>query len=169
MEKLQEEHDWYYVTAWNKLYVKSLFEKVRFPNGRLHEDEAIVHQLFYDAKTVVSISDSLYYYCQRDESIMHAEATVRSFDCVWALIDRMNFYQQNGLEQMNHFVYRKARYHYDRLRRKVKVHSMQEWRKFHELNHQMYQRSKIYTTDDKWRLFLKYKMADLYMLFHRDQ
>ena len=42
MEKLygnEEEATWF-VVAWNKLYRRDLFETIRYPEGRIHEDEA---------------------------------------------------------------------------------------------------------------------------------
>ena len=47
----------YYVVAWNKLYKKELFENIRYPEGRIHEDEATTHKLLYCASKVVELDD----------------------------------------------------------------------------------------------------------------
>ena len=52
MEKLygnEEEATWF-VVAWNKLYRRDLFETIRYPEGRIHEDEATTYLLFDEAK-----------------------------------------------------------------------------------------------------------------------
>ena len=59
--------------AWNKLYQRRLFftqEHIRYPVGKLHEDEFTTYRLIYEAKNITIIPDALYYYVQRDASIM---------------------------------------------------------------------------------------------------
>lgn len=36
----------YFVVAWNKLYHRSLFDGIRYPEGRIHEDEATTYRIF---------------------------------------------------------------------------------------------------------------------------
>lgn len=74
LEKLVLPYSWYYVVAWNKLYHKSIFNNLRFPVGKYHEDEAIIHRIFLRASKTVTIPVKLYYYLQRQESIMHLES-----------------------------------------------------------------------------------------------
>ena len=52
----------YYVVAWNKLYKKELFENIRYPEGRIHEDEATTYKLFDQAKKCVFVDNALYGY-----------------------------------------------------------------------------------------------------------
>ena len=52
----------YYVVAWNKLYKKELFENIRYPEGRIHEDEATTYKLFDLAKKCVFVDNALYGY-----------------------------------------------------------------------------------------------------------
>ncbi|MBR2215111.1 MAG: glycosyltransferase [Selenomonadaceae bacterium] len=59
---------------WNKLFRRSLFfteEHIRYPVGRLHEDQYTTHRLLYAAKKTVIIAEALYVYVQRDGSITH--------------------------------------------------------------------------------------------------
>ena len=52
----------YYVVAWNKLYKKELFEEIRYPEGRIHEDEATTYKLFDKAEKCVFVDNALYGY-----------------------------------------------------------------------------------------------------------
>lgn len=52
----------YYVVAWNKLYKKELFDGIRYPLGRIHEDEATTYRLFDRAKKCVVVDNALYGY-----------------------------------------------------------------------------------------------------------
>ena len=49
--------------AWNKLYVRRLFEGVRFPKNRLFEDAHILPLLLDKARLVVTTEEGMYYYC----------------------------------------------------------------------------------------------------------
>ena len=55
--------------AWNKFYLWKLFDGCRYPEGRVAEDTAITHKLVYRAKRIVLISDILYNYQRRSDSI----------------------------------------------------------------------------------------------------
>lgn len=56
--------------ACGKLYRLSLFQDIRYPFGRLHEDGFTTYKLYYKAGKVVTLSDDLYCYYQRSNSIM---------------------------------------------------------------------------------------------------
>lgn len=54
---------------WNKLWKKNLFDDLKFPDIK-YEDISIMCYLFYKAKKISIISDSLYYYRIRQTSIV---------------------------------------------------------------------------------------------------
>ena len=54
---------------WNKLYLKDLFMGVRFPTGKIFEDQATQYKLIFKAKKISYIEKSLYYYLRRNNSI----------------------------------------------------------------------------------------------------
>ncbi len=57
------------VFAWNKLYKKSLFNRVRYPNGRLYEDYYVILELLEEASLMVSTNAPKYHYTIREDSI----------------------------------------------------------------------------------------------------
>lgn len=61
------------VYAWNKMYKSSLFEGIRYPEGRLFEDQPVTWQLVYKAKNIYFTNEILYYYFMRTGSIVHQE------------------------------------------------------------------------------------------------
>lgn len=73
--------------TWNKIYKKSLFDDIRFPEGHVYEDWSTTHRLIYNARRVFILPDSLIYYRIRDDSISHTRC--RSFEN-----DRMVFQMQ---------------------------------------------------------------------------
>jgi glycosyltransferase involved in cell wall biosynthesis len=85
---------------WAKLYERSLFEGVRFPLGLIHEDEAAIHRILYPAKRMAFSNAKLYYYRQTPDSIMNANFSIKRYDILTALQDRMLFYFEAGWSEL---------------------------------------------------------------------
>lgn len=87
-----------YAIACNKLYKRSLFDNIRYPINRLHEDEFTTYLLFWKANKIVVINQYLYYYLQRPTSISNRKFTVERLDAIYARLERLEFLKQNKLE-----------------------------------------------------------------------
>ncbi|MBR1795985.1 glycosyltransferase [Candidatus Saccharibacteria bacterium] len=79
------------VSAWGKLYRKTLFKDIRFPEGMLFEDSATTYKLILAAKSISFDSIPLYNYIIRDNSITTRDFTLKNFDLITAT-------QQMGLD-----------------------------------------------------------------------
>ncbi len=90
----------YYVTAWNKLYNKKLFEDILFPIGKLHEDEFVVHKIFDKCQYVSCVEKPMYYYVQREQSIVHTAYSVKRLDAVEAFFQRCEFCVKRNLTEL---------------------------------------------------------------------
>lgn len=97
LNQLCSEKRMQFTVAWNKLYKKKLFESLRFEEGRLHEDEFIAHRILGKAQKVNYIDLKLYYYVQRNNSIMQSQFKVNRLDCLDALYDRIKYCDENNL------------------------------------------------------------------------
>ncbi len=84
----------YNVVAWNKLYHKSVFEGVRYPEGRIHEDEATTHRLFYQAEQVAFVYRFLYGYYTGGISITRDKFSLKRLDWEWAVRNRLTFLKE---------------------------------------------------------------------------
>lgn len=82
-----------WITSWNKLYRKSLFENIKFVKGKIFEDEFITHKILYNCKKISYHPGELYYYVQRPNSIINSAFTLKNFDKVLALKDRADFFK----------------------------------------------------------------------------
>lgn len=89
-----------YVVAWNKLYKRQVFEKIRYPVNKIHEDEFVIHHLFNASKNIVCIEDCLYNYVQVNTSIMGQSYNVKRLDYLNALYDRYLFYESIKLSKL---------------------------------------------------------------------
>lgn len=84
----------YNVVAWNKLYHKSVFDGVRYPKGRIHEDEATTHKLFYQAEKVAFVYRFLYGYYTGGSSITRDKFSKKRLDWEWAVRKRLTFLKE---------------------------------------------------------------------------
>lgn len=100
LDKLCGSDYFYYVTSVNKLYKRTIFDNIRFPEGKQHEDEFTVHHIFDSCSKIVSIKDDLYFYVQRDNSIMHSYFSVKRIDGVYAFLDRCNYAKRKKLKEL---------------------------------------------------------------------
>lgn len=78
---------------WNKLFKRSLFEGIRFPEGANYEDVAVIYRLFAKSRAVECVNKPLYHYVHRIGSIVspkYYDAESRfQFFCV--LVERSRF------------------------------------------------------------------------------
>ena len=69
-KRLLTEQENYQVVAWNKIYKRELFKRIRYPETKKYEDTLTTYKLFAKANKVSFISEILYFYIQRKDSIM---------------------------------------------------------------------------------------------------
>lgn len=88
------------IMTWNKLYKIQLFRdnKIYFPIGRYHEDNFTTYKLYYYAKKIVMISNELYYYLQRNNSIMGQKFNKKRLDIIDAIEETKNFFKDKELD-----------------------------------------------------------------------
>lgn len=86
------------VVAYNKLYKKSLFQDLRYPEGMFHEDEFMILPLINRCKTIVFISERLYHYEDNPKGITAAAnmMNIKHLDGVDALIIRLKQLLESG-------------------------------------------------------------------------
>lgn len=81
------------VTAWGKLFDASLFEDIRFPEGILHEDEAVMYRLFYKCEHVIRSDRIIYGYYFNPESITQKPKPQNYNDLCSVLKKQIEFYK----------------------------------------------------------------------------
>lgn len=91
-----------YVSACGKLIRHSLFENVRFPVGRLFEDEFTTYLLYYKAEKVLVTERVVYYYYVNDSGITRNLTLQKYFDEYDAQVLRILFYKEKKLKEVYH-------------------------------------------------------------------
>ena len=79
--------------VWNKLFKKSIFDEISFPEGNNYEDSAIMHRVFAEASRVVVVPTPLYHYRKRPQSITESRSAKDILDYAEACLSRFSFVQ----------------------------------------------------------------------------
>lgn len=86
-----------FTVAWNKLYHKSLFQDVRYPVGKIHEDDYTTWKLLWKSEYVAVTSLYLYYYLQRPDSIMGKPFERKRLERLDAYEEKIAFLNEHGM------------------------------------------------------------------------
>ena len=96
------------VVVWNKLYKKYLFDDIRFPVGKLHEDEFTTYKVLSKCSNIVSINLYLHGYMQTKNSIMRNVIKQRRIDDnLGAYEEAAKFFKESGNKEIENKVLRR--------------------------------------------------------------
>lgn len=68
------------VAAWDKIYKKSLFQKIRYPVGKISEDAAVIFQIIHASNGIVHTGKPFYHYIYRKGSISKSSYDHKKYD-----------------------------------------------------------------------------------------
>lgn len=88
------------VVAPNKLYRRKLFQTLRYPIGKVHEDEAVIHEIIGEAKGVAWVEETHYLYRQAPNSITTAKFSLRRMDETYAKERRIAYFEAKGMQDL---------------------------------------------------------------------
>lgn len=88
------------VVAWNKLYRRTLFQTIRYPEGRIHEDEAIIHELIGASRRVAWLEEVHYFYRETPNSITNSRFSPKRLDAVWSKEQRIAWFEIQGMHEL---------------------------------------------------------------------
>lgn len=81
--------------TWGKIYKTSLFDKIRFPKGRLHEDVFTTYKIIHEAHTVAIIDYVGYIYRINENSITAAPFSLKKMDSIYGKLKQADFIHKN--------------------------------------------------------------------------
>lgn len=82
MQAWIEAEGYYHCYAWNKVYRRSLWDKVRFPVGKNYEDIFTIPTVIASARKIVASDEGLYYYVRHGSSISSSRSIANLTDFV---------------------------------------------------------------------------------------
>ena len=89
----------YRVCVWNKLYKKSIFKNIRFPDGRIFEDRYVICDILNEAMAISYFNKPLYYYVYRSNSIVN-KYDLNYIDIINAYNKQIEFYIKKGYHDL---------------------------------------------------------------------
>lgn len=84
------------INACCKLFKASIIEDMRFPEGKLHEDQAFTPIAYFKAQKVASVDKTMYLYRVRAASITHEMFNVRRYDDIWAIDNCIKYFEEKN-------------------------------------------------------------------------
>lgn len=85
--------------VWAKLYHRRCFEQIRYPEGKIHEDDYITYKVLFSQEQIAVIDTPMYAYFINPEGIMRSQWTPKHFDAVEAYKKHILFFKEKGLKQ----------------------------------------------------------------------
>lgn len=90
----------YFIVAWNKLYKAELWRKVRYPKGKVHEDEGCTYLILDQIAKSVYIKKPMYAYYSAPDSITRATFNMKRLDWMDALDARIAYFEKKDDAEM---------------------------------------------------------------------
>ena len=82
--------------TWGKLYRKVCFRNIRFPAGKIHEDEFTTYRILFELDEIAYIPAPLYYYFTNPGGITKRIWTTKRLDCFQAYAQQVDFFTKTG-------------------------------------------------------------------------
>lgn len=89
--------------AWGKLYSRSCFQNIRYPVGKIHEDEFVTYRLLFAQPSVGVISAPLYAYFLNPSGIIHSGWSSKRLHAWQAYDQQIAFFAAMGDEELVRF------------------------------------------------------------------
>lgn len=86
-----------FTVAWNKLFKRTSVQKFRFPEGKIHEDEFLIYKILHSTEDICYLREVLYYYFQREDSIIGKGVNLQSLQRLDAIKERFIFYKNQNM------------------------------------------------------------------------
>lgn len=87
--------------ACNKIYHRKVIQNIRYPVGRLHEDEFTTYKYLYNAQKLLYIDVSKYNYDRtREDSITLSDFREGHLDACFALRERIDFFREHEITSL---------------------------------------------------------------------
>lgn len=88
------------IVAWNKMYKKECFENIKFPFGKIHEDEFTTYKVLYACKKIVVSTKVLFFYRNTPNSIMNKKFSRKRLHVIEAYDEAIAFYEERKEKEL---------------------------------------------------------------------
>ena len=85
--------------AWGKLYARECFADIRYPVGKIHEDEYVTYRILFAHEQVAVIDTPMYAYFTNPKGITKSRWTPKRLDGITALEEQICFFNEKNLDK----------------------------------------------------------------------
>ncbi|MDR0948256.1 MAG: glycosyltransferase, partial [Lachnospiraceae bacterium] len=89
------------MAMWNKIYRRVLFDNVRFPEGKIYEDQAVQYRLLFQSPKIVYLHQTKYFYNINTTSITKQKYSPKEKDRYLMMRDMIAYIECNHPELLN--------------------------------------------------------------------
>ena len=82
--------------SWGKLFRKECFEKIRFPEGKIHEDAFTTYKILFEHDVLAVICAPLYFYYANPNGITRSAFRIKRYDEIQATEERIAYFNKHG-------------------------------------------------------------------------
>lgn len=79
---------------WDKIFHRDCFRTLRFPEGRIFEDNAVVYRMLYEAEIVADCDAKLYYYFFNEDSTVNQSFKLKHLDWLKVLEEMIPYFEE---------------------------------------------------------------------------
>lgn len=135
--------------AWGKLYLKECFRDIRYPEGKIHEDEFTTHKCLFMFDKVAVVEEPLYAYYTNAEGIMLSAWNPKRLHALDAYAERVDWFKQRGMMDLYLWTLEKYVWYIFAVRKKIIA-------------------EEDITTSKKYGPRLKKRLAKVLLRYHND-
>lgn len=95
IEQFYVEHSVNATVAWGKLYHRECFADIRYPVGKIHEDEYVTYRILFALEQVAATESPMYAYFINPNGITKSEWTIKRLDGLCARDEQIKFLKRN--------------------------------------------------------------------------
>lgn len=99
-----------YVVPITKIYHRSIWENLTFPEGKVYEDSYVYFQILYEIKDIAFIDDYLYARRLHDESIIHQSYSANYWYMVECKMEQVKYFYMHNEQRLVEISYDKMMY-----------------------------------------------------------
>lgn len=92
--------------AWGKLYARECFQEIRYPNGKIHEDEFVTYRILFAQERIAAVPAPMYAYFVNRVGITKSKWKPARLDAWEAYEQQIAFFEKKNKQELVHFRYR---------------------------------------------------------------
>ena len=126
--------------AWGKLYKKKCFHSIRYPEGKIHEDEYVTYRVLFGQKYISVVDQKLYAYFQNDSGITRGKWTPSRLDGLTGIEQQIKYFELAGYNEIAHKRFNSFLNNYEKSLEYIRLSGLREKEKrryINQVNHQL--------------------------------